>query len=444
MNDHISPICHSSAQNTEDTLTAFNRQESKSLALSGAKLITGTGQHIDKGTIVIEDQRIAAVGHPEQVTVPSGAVHIDLTGKTVMPGLIDAHVHLDMHGMPDTYHESLVEDKLRTIRASIEMANTVRAGITTVRNAGSANYIDIAVKRAVEEGLVTGPRILASGRIICMMTAGSEYFQGLYREADGVDENRRAAREQLKEGADLLKVMATGAIMNPGGTPGAPHLNVEEIRAVVEEGEKTGKHTAAHAHGAEGIKNAIKAGVRTIEHGTLADDEALKMMADQGVFLTSTLCSNFWMLNGSAKNGIPQFMFQKAEEVSKIRVENLCRALQAGVQVAMGTDAGTPYNYHGRNAMELIQYVDKGIMDPMQAIEASTRIAADAMGLLSETGTLEPGKVADLLVVSADPLQDIHCLLELASIHCVFKAGQVIHGKVDTRQWDEDWSLGLN
>lgn len=444
MNDHISPSCHFSARNTEEALTDVNQQKTKSLVLSGARLITGTGQQIDKGMIVVEDQRIAAVGHPEQVTVPSGAVHIDLSGKTVMPGLIDAHVHLDMHGMPDTYHESLVEDKLRTIRASIEMANTVRAGITTVRNAGSANYIDIAVKRAVEEGLITGPHILASGKIICMMTAGSEYFQGLYREADGVDENRRAAREQLKEGADLLKVMATGAIMNPGGTPGAPHLNVEEIRAVVEEGEKTGKHTAAHAHGAEGIKNAIKAGVRTIEHGTLADQEALKMMADQGVFLTSTLCSNFWMLNGSAKNGIPQFMFQKAEEISKIRVENLYRALEAGVQVAMGTDAGTPYNYHGRNAMELIQYVDKGLLDPMQAIEASTRVAADAVGLLSETGTLEPGKMADLLVVNADPLQDIHCLLELDSIYCVLKAGQVISGKVDTRQWDEGLLLGLN
>ncbi|MDZ7759998.1 MAG: amidohydrolase family protein [Desulfovermiculus sp.] len=444
MNNPSWPSCHPQARKTENTLSAFNSQESKPLALSGATIITGTGQVIDNGLIVIKDQKILAVDEVDQVVVPSEAEHIDITGKTVMPGLIDAHVHLDMHGMPDTYHESLVEDKLRTIRACIEMANTVRAGITTVRNAGSANYIDIAVKKAVEEGLVTGPRILASGKIICMMTAGSEYFQGLYREADGVDENRRAAREQLKEGADLLKVMATGAIMNPGGTPGAPHLNVEEIQAVVEEGEKTGKYTAAHAHGAEGIKNAIKAGVRTIEHGTLADDEALKMMADQGVFLTSTLCSNFWMLNGSANNGVPQFMFQKAEEVSKIRVDNLHRALRAGVRVAMGTDAGTPYNYHGRNAMELIQYVDKGIMDPMQAIEASTRVAADAVGLLTETGTLEPGKMADLLILRADPLGDMHCLMELESIHCVLKAGQVVHGKVDTSQWSEGLSLGLN
>jgi len=444
MNDHISSTCRPNGQENALSLSEFSPQKSKTLVLTGAKAITGTGQVIDQATVVIKDSLIQAIGESGQVSVPEKAMRVDLTGKTIMPGLIDAHVHLDMHGMPDTYHESLVEDKLRTIRASIEMANTVRSGITTVRNAGSANFIDIAVKRAVDEGLVTGPRILASGRIICMMTAGSEYFQGLYREADGVDENRRAAREQLKEGADLLKVMATGAIMNPGGTPGAPHLNMEEIRAVVEEGEKTGKHTAAHAHGAEGIKNAIKAGVRTIEHGTLADEEALKMMADRGVFLISTLCSNFWMLNNATQNGVPQFMFQKAEEVSKIRVDNLHRALQAGVQVAMGTDAGTPYNYHGRNAMELVQYVEKNIMDPMQAITASTQGAADAIGLESEIGTLQPGKQADILILSADPVHNIRCLLDLDSIHCVLKGGEVVHGEVDTSQWDEGSSLGLN
>ena len=444
MLDKIYDDCRQNSQEQDPTPRAMDEHGSTPLALTGAKIILGTGDVIDKGVLLIHGDSIEQVGSLQEMHIPDSATRVDLSGKTILPGIIDAHVHLDMHGMPDTYHESLVEDKFRAIRASIEMANTVRAGVTTVRNAGSAHFIDIAVKRAVQEELVAGPRILTSGKIICMLTAGSEYFQGLYREADGVDENRRAAREQLKEGVDFLKVMATGAIMNPGGIPGAPHLNVEEIRAVVEEGEKTGKHTAAHAHGAEGIKNAIKAGVRTIEHGTLADDQALKMMADQGVFLTSTLSSNFWMLNGPTKNGIPQFMFQKAEEVSKIRVENLHRALQAGVQVAMGTDAGTPYNYHGRNAMEIIQYVDKGIMDTMQALVASTKVAADAIGLLQETGTLEKGKKADYLILSADPLQDIHCLLDLESISCVLKEGQPVHGNVDTSQWSEGSSLGLN
>src|SRR6056297_3461099 len=305
--------------------------------LKGMSLIDGTGQIIEDALLVFEDHIVAAAGKRQAVEEPPDATVYHLGGKFVIPGLIDAHIHLDMHGMADTYHESLVEDKLRTIRAALEMGNTVRAGFTTVRNAGSANYIDIAVKRAVEEGLVVGPRILSTGKIICMHTAGSEYFEGLYYEADGVDENRKAAREQLKQGADLLKVMATGAIMNPGGVPGAPQLDEDEIRAVVNEGKKVGKHPAAHAHGAKGVKNAVAAGVRTIEHGTLADEEALKMMLEKGVFLSSTLSSNFWMLNARTRNELPQFMSEKAEEVAKIRRENLHRANDMGVNIMMGT-----------------------------------------------------------------------------------------------------------
>jgi len=415
-----------------------------SIVLKGATLIDPDKGVVPAVTLLIQDGLIKEIAPENELVVPEGAMCYDVSGKFIIPGLIDTHVHLDLHGMSDTYHESLVEDKLRAIRASREMSNTVRAGITTVRNAGSANYIDIAVRNAVEERLVVGPRILASGKIICMMTAGNEYFQGLYREADGVDENRKAAREQLKEGADYLKVMATGAIMNPGGTPGAPHLDTEEIRAVVEEGEKMGKHTAAHAHGAEGIKNAINAGVRTIEHGTLADEEALKMMVDNGIYLSSTLSSNFWMINSAQRNGIPQFMFEKAEEVSKIRLENLARAIQKGVKVIMGTDAGTPYNFHGRNCTELVQYVEKGLMSEMEAITASTRTAAEALDLASEIGTIEKDKYADLLVLDYNPLEDIHCLCDTEKIHMIFKQGELVTGYIDKQQWNSQTEMALN
>jgi len=418
-------------------------EDQECTVLEGATLFDGQDKVIEDAVLIFKGTWIDAVGPRSEVDIPEGSKHFDLQGQYIIPGLIDAHIHLDLHGLPDTYHESLIEDKLRTIRATIEMGNTVRTGITTVRNAGSTNFIDIAVRKAVEEGLVVGPRILASGKIICMMTAGSEYFKGLYHEADGVDENRKAAREQLKEGADYLKVMATGAIMNPGGVPGTPHLNVEEIRAVVEEGQKSGKHTAAHAHGAEGIKNAVKAGVRTIEHGTLADTEALRMMADHGIFLTSTLSSNFWMINAQTKNGIPQFMFEKAEEIASIRRENLRRAVDMGVRVVMGTDAGTPYNYHGKNAMELIQYVREGIMDEKESITASTRTAADAIGMLDSLGTLEKGKFADCLVLKRNPLEDITCLQDLKAISLVFKEGSLIRGEVDVTQWSAETPLGL-
>jgi imidazolonepropionase-like amidohydrolase len=410
--------------------------------LKGMTLIDGTGRTIEDAILVWKDKQIVAVGEKGQIEAPADAIVYNLDDKFVIPGLIDTHIHLDMHGMADTYHESLVEDKLRTIRAAIEMGNTIRAGITTVRNAGSANYIDIAVRKAVEEDLIVGPRILASGKIICMHSAGNEYFEGLYYEADGVDENRKAAREQLKQGGDLLKVMATGAIMNPGGVPGAPHLDEDEIRAVVEEGKKVGKHTAAHAHGAIGIKNAVAAGVRTIEHGTLADEEALQMMLEKGVFLSSTLSSNFWMLNARSRNEVPQFMSEKAEEVAKIRRENLHRAIAMGVNVMMGTDAGTPYNFHGRNAMELVQYVKVGLMDEMDAIIASTRTAADGIGLLDQIGTLEEGKYADCVVLRENPLKNIESIASLENIYLVFKEGSLISGEVDTNQWSPASPLG--
>jgi len=411
-------------------------------ALKGMTLIDGTGAIFEDAVLLFKNKHILSAGPKAVVPLPQDAIVYNLEGKFVIPGLIDTHIHLDMHGMADTYHESLVEDKLRTIRATLEMGNTIRAGITTVRNAGSAHYIDIAVKRAIEEGLIVGPRILASGKIICMHSAGNEYFKGLYYEADGVDENRKAAREQLKEGADLLKVMATGAIMNPGGVPGAPHLDEDEIRAVVEEGKKVGKHTAAHAHGAMGIKNAVAAGVRTIEHGTLADEEALRMMLDNDVFLTSTLSSNFWMLHAQTKKEVPQFMSDKAQEVAKIRRENLHRAISLGVKVIMGTDAGTPYNFHGRNAMELVQYVKSGLMDEMDAIRASTKTAAEGIGLSEEIGTLEPGKYADCIVLRQNPLKNIESLASLENIYLVFKEGTLISGEVDTNQWSPASPLG--
>ncbi|MFO8031985.1 MAG: amidohydrolase family protein [Desulfohalobiaceae bacterium] len=419
--------------------------QNKHTVLRGATLIDGNGEILQDAVLILQDSKISAVGKSQDVQMPQQAQVYDLQGRYIIPGLIDTHVHLDLHGMPDTVHESLVESKLRAIRSGIEMSNTLRAGITTVRNAGSTAYIDIAVKKAVQEGLIIGPSILACGKIICMISSGSDYFRDLYREADGVDENRRAAREQLKEGADFLKVMASGAIMNPGGVPGATQLDVDEIRAVVLEGAKVDKHTAAHAHGAQAIKNAVEAGVRTIEHGTLADEEALKMMRDRNVFLVSTLCSNYWMLHqDQKKNGLPNFMYEKAQEVSKIRKENLHRALDLGVRVVMGTDAGTPYNYHGKNTMELVQYVEEGLMSEMEALMASTKYAAQAIDLADEVGTLEPGKNADLLVLKQDPLKDMRSLLQLSNLQMVFKQGKPVEGKVDTTQWSTISPLALN
>ncbi|MTI84971.1 MAG: amidohydrolase family protein [Firmicutes bacterium] len=395
--------------------------------LRGAALIDGTGGDVIEDSIIsFRNGTITHVGTAADYKVAGHTEIYDLSGKYIIPGLIDVHIHLDLHGMADTYRENLVENKLRAIRSATEMELTVLAGFTTVRNMGSTNYIDVAVKRAIEENLIKGPRILTSGKIICMKSAGIEYFQGMYREADGVDENRKAAREQLKEGVDFLKVMATGAIMNPGGVPGAPQLNTEEIRAVVEEGIKLSKYTAAHAHGAQGIKNAIRAGVRTIEHGTLADDEAIEMMVADQIYMVPTLTSNYLMLQHGEEEGVPSFMMEKAEEVSEIRVQTAKKAITAGVKIAMGTDAGTPYNYHGKNSLEMVRFVEENLMTEMEALCAATQTAAETIGLEDMIGTLKTGKTADIVVLEKNPLTDIKCLLNGENIYKVFKEGVLV------------------
>ncbi len=392
--------------------------------LIGATLIDGTGAApIEQSALLINGDIIEAVGAKNEIPVPADAEVIDVQGKYLLPGLIDTHIHMDLHGMADTFQENMVEDKLRTLRTAKEMEDTLRAGFTTIRNVGSVNYIDFAVKAGIEQGLIKGPRVLTSGRAICMTCSGTDYFAGLYRLADGLQECRKAAREQLKEGADLLKVMATGAVMNPGGVPGAPQLDVDEIKVVVDEGAKLGKHTAAHAHGAQGIKNSVIAGVRTIEHGTMADDEAIAMMADKGVFLVPTIVVHECWINHRKNRDIPEFMLEKNRSIEQQGREALHKAIAAGVRIAMGTDAGTNFNYHGKNSGEIIAYVQHGFMTPMEALQSSTQTAAAAIDIDQQVGTLEKGKFADCLVLENNPLEDITVLADPQNITMVIKGG---------------------
>jgi imidazolonepropionase-like amidohydrolase len=392
--------------------------------LTGATLIDGTGaKPVEQAVLLINGDRIEAVGTKNEISVPAEAEVFDLQGKYLLPGLIDTHIHMDLHGMADTFQENLVEDKLRTLRTANEMEDTLRAGFTTIRNVGSVNYIDFAVKAGIEQGLIKGPRILTSGRAISMTCSGTEYFAGFYRLADGPQECRKAAREQLKQGADLLKVMATGAIMNPGGVPGAPQLDIDEIKAVVVEGAKLGKHTAAHAHGAQGIINSVLAGVRTIEHGTLIDDEAIAMMADNGVFLVPTLVIHDLWIDNQKNQEFPKFLIEKSNSVMQQGIEGLHKAIAAGVQIAMGTDAGTNFNYHGHNSSEIIVYVEKGFMTPMEALQSATQTAAAAIDMDQKLGTLEKGKFADCLVLDNNPLVDIKGLADPNNINMVMKGG---------------------
>lgn len=391
--------------------------------ISGGTIIGGAGgEPIENGVLIIDGTRIHQVGSAEEIPIPPDGEFIDAKGRYLIPGLIDTHIHLDLHGMADTFQENLVEEKLRALRAAVEMEDTLRAGFTTVRNVGSVNGIDFAVKAGIEAGYAKGPRILTSGRIITMTCSGTEYFAGMYRPADGVDDCRRAAREQLASGADCLKVMATGAVMNPGGVPGAPQLDVDEMKAVVDEGWKLGRHTAAHAHGARGIVNAVKAGCRTIEHGTMADREAIEAMAEAGAYLVPTM--SLHNLFEEHVDRIPQFMIEKSRDMQEAYMEVVAEAIKAGVQLAMGTDAGTNYNYHGKNAREIVFYVRSGLMSPRRALTTATHNAAQAIMMDHLVGSLEPGRLADLVVLNQNPLENISSLMDPGNVAMVLKDGQ--------------------
>ena len=387
-----------------------------------ATLITGaTDQAIPDAVLVVNNETIIYAGPAKGWQDSNDHEEVDLDGHWIIPGLIDCHIHMDLYGFGDTFQENLVEDKLRTLRSAKLMSDTLCAGFTTIRNVGTVNHIDFAVKAGIEAGYFKGPRICTSGKIISMTCSGTEYFDGMYRVADGVDDCRKAAREQLKEGADCLKLMATGAVMNPGGVPGAAQLNEDEIRAVVEEGLKLGKHTAAHAHGADGIINAVNAGVRTIEHGTMADERAIESMAAAGTYLVPTMSLHDLFM--AHIDTVPEFMIEKSTRMQDDYIDIVKQAVKAGVPIAMGTDAGTNYNYHGNNAAEIVYLVEKEILSPMTAIQASTRIAAEAIQMADRVGTLEPGKLADFIVLDRDPVEKIRTLAEPKHIHQVFKGG---------------------
>jgi len=389
---------------------------------TGATLLDPSSESvIEDAGMIVDNGRIQALGAADDIPVPDDVEIVDLTGKFIIPGLIDCHIHVDLGGLADTYTENLVEDKLRTLRGAQDMRKTLRAGFTTVRSVGSVNGIDFAVKAGIDAGYLKGPRMLCAGRIISMTCSGTEYFDGMYRVADGALECRKAAREQLKDGADFLKLMATGAIMNPGGVPGAPQLDRAEMATVVEEGLKLGKHTAAHAHGAQGIINAVAAGVRTIEHGTLADEEALDKMAAAGAFLIPTFSVKIQFQKHAEK--IPAFMVQKSKDTLSFYGDMVKQARAKGIAIAMGTDAGTNFNHHGNNAEELVYLVEERISTPWQALASATNIAAEAIMMDHDLGMLRSGKLADFLVLSADPIKNIRALLNQEDMD-VYLAGE--------------------
>jgi len=384
-------------------------------------VIIGNGEIYEKGTVVVEGKLLKFIGEAKNVSISRKDKVFDLSGKTILPGLIDAHVHLCVDGSPDPI-TSLLRESIpqTTLKAADHARRTLEAGVTTVRDMGGKDYIDLAIRDGIESGMLPGPRMLCSGKLICM-TGGHGWQFG--REANGVDDVRAAVREQLKAGADLIKLMATGGIMTKGVEPGSTQLTLEELIAGVEEAKKAGRRTATHAQGSEGIKNALWAGVNSIEHGIFLDDEAIDLILEMKAFLVPTLCAPYHIIRAGVKKGVPAFAVEKSKAVMKSHWESVRKAHRARIPIAMGTDAGTPFNRHGENLKEMELLVKVGLT-PMEAIMATTKTASEVLGLGDKIGTLEEGKLADLIVMDGDPLKDITLFQKKEKILTIMKEGQ--------------------
>ncbi|HKY49910.1 MAG TPA: amidohydrolase family protein [Candidatus Limnocylindria bacterium] len=393
------------------------------LLISAGSLIDGTGAPaLRPGAVLIEADRIRAVG--QRVEAGADVARLDFPDATITPGLIDCHVHLSDAGLPDASVQDRDPAALRALRMADHARRTLAAGFTTVRDVGGRDHLEFALRRAAQEGLIRTPRLMLAGKIVSMTTAGASSWPGMYRQADGTSEVIKAIREQVAAGADVIKIMATGAVLAPGHErPTSAQLTRDELQAAVETAHALGLRVAAHAHGLEGISRAVEAGVDTIEHGThLHEDPAVaREMAARGVFLVPTLKALARIADPDGP-GVPEDMRAKAHERRSDRDRTFRLALELGVPIAMGTDAATPFNRHGENAQELELMVALG-MTPLDAIAAASRAGARAIGR-DDLGVLAPGKLADVVVWQDDPANDIRALQR--SPRAVFLGGEQV------------------
>lgn len=395
------------------------------IAFVDGAVVVGDGRVLEHATVLVDGERIVKVAGGN-VSIPKDAKKIPMDSQVLLPGFIDSHIHICFDSSADPMTNALTESQtMTTLKAAKAARQTLLAGVTSVRDMGGKDGIDLGLRQAINSGLIPGPRMLASGKLICM-TGGHGWQVGL--EVNGVDAVRRAAREQIKAGVDIVKLVATGGVLTPEVEPGSEQLTEAELKAGVEEAHKAGRKTATHAMGTKGILNALRAGIDSIEHGVYLDAEAVSLMVEKNVPLVPTLSALFNILNKGIEAGIPAFAVEKTYKVKPFHLESIRMAREAGVRIAMGTDAGTPFNIHGDNLSELKFLVDCGF-SPMEAIEAGTRIAAQVLGMEKELGTIEEGKLADLVLIEGNPLEDIEILLKRELIRLVMKGGKQISGE---------------
>jgi imidazolonepropionase-like amidohydrolase len=379
--------------------------------------------------ILIDSNRISAIG--SSISIPKDAEIIDLSNATVLPGLIDCHTHITMQPSGDYYGDIFRKTPMDyAILAHIYAQRTLEAGFTSCRDVGSAAFMDVALRNAINNGDIVGPHLLVATLFIGATGShgdlngfspflDSKLPKEMSGVADGIDEVRKQVRYNIKYGADVIKFGASAGVLTEEESVGAPQYTQEEMNAIVDEAKLWGRKACAHAHGAEAIKMAVKAGVVSIEHGSLIDDEGIQLMKQHGTYLVSDIYNDDYILGEYAKLGYPDKIINKEKMVGKLQRENFAKAAKAGVKIAFGTDAGV--YPHGWNAKQFFYMVKYGLK-PMQAIQSATINAADLLGWKDRTGSISVGKWADLVAVSNDPLKDI---TSLEHIQFVMKEGIV-------------------
>ena len=398
-------------------------------AVKASRLIDGRGgDPIQDAVMLVEGKMILEVSPAAKVNVPAGAEIIDASGKTVMPGLIDTHVHI-MSSSASLEQQLFTPKAVSYFQAAENLKRTLRAGFTTVRDGGGA---DAGIRQALEMGLISGPRLVVSGSIgqtgglmELRFPSGAQIVnQDSWRICDGVEEVRKTVRKVLREGVDFVKIFTTGGVVAPQGSPFVAEWSPAELDVIVEEARRCGAGVMAHAESAAGIKNAMRAGVTSIEHGNVLDQEAIDLFLEKGIFLTPTLHIASLLSEQGDAAGLSEESKRKEERLAKEGQGCFLRACQAGVKVALGTDAFIA-DMHGSNAAELALMMKAGGLSAMEAIVAGTRNAAECCLLAEQTGTLEAGKLADFLLVDGDPLSDIKVLQTPERI-TVFKEGVLV------------------
>ena len=406
----------------------------KRLAVRAARMIdVRSGSVVRDAVVLVEGERVTAAG--ARLSVPAGVEVIDLGDATILPGLIDCHTHIT--SQPTNYYEDIFRRSPidYAVVAHVYARRTLEAGFTTVRDVGSGEFIDVALRNAINAGTIQGPRMQVATLAVgatgghADLTGFSPYikfgqFSGI---ADGEAEIRKLIRFEVKNGADLIKLVATAGVLSEEESVGAPQYTQEEMAAAVDEAAMWGRKVAAHAHGAEGIKRAVRAGVASIEHGSFLDEEGIRLMKQRGTYLVADVYNDDYILAEFSRLGYPDKIIEKEKLVGRTQRENFQKAVRAGVKVAYGTDAGVyPHGWNGKQFAHMVRWG----MTPAQAIQAATLNAADLLGWSDRVGTLEAGRFADLIAVRGDPLRDV---TELERVAFVMKGGAVVKNELRSR-----------